>query len=102
MLRRPRRSTRTDTLFPYTTRFRAGEARQRGAGGAQEEDRLDQIAGSLLDRQRGELLVIQRAFAHHPRHGERQLLANLLDAEFGDAGVAAALDRKSTRLNSSH
>src|SRR3546814_14962687 len=24
MIRRPRKSTRTDTLFPYTTRFRAG------------------------------------------------------------------------------
>src|SRR3546814_7897307 len=26
MLRRPPRSTRTDTLFPYTTRFRSGQA----------------------------------------------------------------------------
>src|SRR3546814_1668374 len=26
MLRRPRRSTRTDTLFPYTTLFRSGTA----------------------------------------------------------------------------
>src|SRR3546814_7137506 len=25
MIRRPPRSTRTDTLFPYTTRFRSGE-----------------------------------------------------------------------------
>src|SRR3546814_9916862 len=28
MIRRPPRSTRTDTLFPYTTRFRSGEDRQ--------------------------------------------------------------------------
>src|SRR3546814_16806362 len=26
MIRRPPRSTRTDTLFPYTTRFRSGAA----------------------------------------------------------------------------
>src|SRR3546814_8446863 len=26
MIRRPPRSTRTDTLFPYTTRFRSGHA----------------------------------------------------------------------------
>src|SRR3546814_3051833 len=26
MIRRPPRSTRTDTLFPYTTRFRSNEA----------------------------------------------------------------------------
>src|SRR3546814_15086006 len=35
MIRRPPRSTRTDTLFPYTTRFRArdGEAADRAAVG---------------------------------------------------------------------
>src|SRR3546814_10827223 len=31
MIRRPPRSTRTDTLFPYTTLFRSG-VRPRGAG----------------------------------------------------------------------
>src|SRR3546814_18476466 len=35
MIRRPPRSTRTDTLFPYTTRFRsAGRRREGGAAGA--------------------------------------------------------------------
>src|SRR3546814_15373178 len=39
MVRRPPRSTRTDTLFPYTTLFRSGPARGRelglgGIGGA--------------------------------------------------------------------
>src|SRR3546814_4359884 len=35
MIRRPPRSTRTDTLFPYTTLFRSGRAGavHRGAGG---------------------------------------------------------------------
>src|SRR3546814_13176157 len=31
MIRRPPRSTRTDTLFPYTTRFRSTEATESGA-----------------------------------------------------------------------
>src|SRR3546814_7754072 len=31
MLRRPPRSTRTDTLFPYTTLFRSGTHRQNSA-----------------------------------------------------------------------
>src|SRR3546814_8694505 len=31
MIRRPTRSTRTDTLFPYTTLFRSGEAQRPGA-----------------------------------------------------------------------
>src|SRR3546814_6372835 len=30
MIRRPPRSTRTDTLFPYTTLFRSRDPRQRG------------------------------------------------------------------------
>src|SRR3546814_6282062 len=33
MIRRPPRSTRTDTLFPYTTLFRAAGYRQAGAAG---------------------------------------------------------------------
>src|SRR3546814_20140572 len=33
MIRRPPRSTRTDTLFPYTTLFRSPEARQSDALG---------------------------------------------------------------------
>src|SRR3546814_14256187 len=32
MIRRPPRSTRTDTLFPYTTLFRSGGARSGGIG----------------------------------------------------------------------
>src|SRR3546814_12016958 len=32
MIRRPPRSTRTDTLFPYTTLFRSPSARENGAG----------------------------------------------------------------------
>src|SRR3546814_19184862 len=32
MIRRPPRSTRTDTLFPYTTLFRSLQAHQRGLG----------------------------------------------------------------------
>src|SRR3546814_8674178 len=40
MIRRPPRSTRTDTLFPYTTLFRSGEAgRQRFPGDASVGDR---------------------------------------------------------------
>src|SRR3546814_8081837 len=34
MIRRPPRSTRTDTLFPYTTLFRSGAAAGRRRGGA--------------------------------------------------------------------
>src|SRR3546814_2324836 len=33
MIRRPPRSTRTDTLFPYTTLFRSAETRRQTGGG---------------------------------------------------------------------
>src|SRR3546814_8672713 len=46
MIRRPPRSTRTDTLFPYTTLFRS---HSRNCGGA---DRFLR-AGSGSDRRRG-------------------------------------------------
>src|SRR3546814_3289950 len=60
MRRRPPRSTRTDTLFPYTTLVRAaGPAAQRpgrGHGAARAVGRRGQpVAGAALrDRQRGE------------------------------------------------
>src|SRR3546814_11323720 len=53
MIRRPPRSTRTDTLFPYTTLFRSGLSRRyardvrtdRHALGAVEGDRRQQQEG---------------------------------------------------------
>src|SRR3546814_4869049 len=105
MIRRPPRSTRTDTLFPYTTLFRSAgdgwrfpiEAPPPSRRGARRFD-----AGEL-----DEPLPLAMAAA-----GLEQVLA------WGVPGIAAALgertralddaldanglDRKSTRLNSSH
>src|SRR3546814_1450369 len=60
MIRRPPRSTRTDTLFPYTTIFRSvGDARRlrRGIRQQQGSDRAvraaaigQRLAGRLVDR----------------------------------------------------
>src|SRR3546814_4917604 len=55
MLRRPPRSTRTDTLFPYTTLFRAPERAlaatadhlERRAFRRRPGDRLDHLLGAL-------------------------------------------------------
>src|SRR3546814_3938714 len=44
MIRRPPRSTRTDTLFPYTTLFRSGRA---AAGG----DRIEREGAGRVDDQ---------------------------------------------------
>src|SRR3546814_13089318 len=83
MIRRPPRSTRTDTLFPYTTLFRS-----RGAAGAGRDRGLEQVGHLGSDIRRDEdvtaidLMLVDR-------HAVR--------GHLGDA-----IDRKSTRLNSSH
>src|SRR5258707_10478586 len=81
MIRRPPRST----LFPYTTLFRS-----RAAAAAFQVQRL-QRAGHGIETG-GEDDDVERIF-----------LAACADARFGDFfDPAVGLDRKSTRLNSSH
>src|SRR3546814_17629919 len=56
MIRRPPRSTRTDTRFPYTTLFRSGSARRRCAARPLEAARHARAPGRqpcrLFDRRR--------------------------------------------------
>ena len=54
---------RSISIAPVSTGTRVAEARQGGAVGAHEEDRLDQVAARLLDGERGELAVVERALA---------------------------------------
>src|SRR3546814_6910248 len=44
MIRRPPRSTRTDTLFPYTTLFRSGTSQRRSLLREQLDQRVDVLA----------------------------------------------------------
>src|SRR3546814_6354396 len=51
MIRRPPRSTRTDTLFPYTTLFRSLELlRQRGRPGRHQHRRDHRVPGRVPGR----------------------------------------------------
>src|SRR3546814_20874787 len=84
MIRRPPSSTRTDTLFPYTTRFRALALVRR-------EERLQRVA--VLDRLFGPR-VAARLVGAEPDHVGHVLVCGHQPARMGD--------RKSTRLNSSH
>src|SRR3546814_8233184 len=59
MIRRPPRSTRTDTLFPYTTLFRSPVATARKFG----RELLAEEAGDMLAR-RGEAVVDGRGDQH--------------------------------------
>src|SRR3546814_18745930 len=69
--RRPPRFTRTDTLFPYTTRFRSDEF----VAGLRDEIAVDH---AFLDQPRVEQVADRRVLADrlvHQRLGERRLVA---------------------------
>src|SRR3546814_5423783 len=70
MKRRPPRSTRTDTLFPYTTLFRSGRLDARGhrqdAGGVRRLHRGPAALRQLRDA--AELPALQQDEGHGPDH----------------------------------
>src|SRR3546814_11921876 len=88
MMRRPPRSTRTDTLFPYTTLFRSltelspgmkviVDQRAQLTAMLSSLDKLSTVTVSTLDAAQDDIVADFKA-------------------------LAPILDRKSTRLNSSH
>src|SRR3546814_20070099 len=106
MIRRPPRSTRTHTLFPYTTLFRSAAARPHGgklrcrlrAGRARRDPvrhRLSARADPDPDRRLYQERAIPVPFLAAARDGGPDAGVGL--SALGDDG-----DRKSTRLNSSH
>src|SRR3546814_16605410 len=80
MIRRPPRSTRTDTLFPYTTLFRSA---------------IDIAFEHAITRggQLGHCFIEQGIFVRWSDQFEQHFL---------QAWIVPHQDRKSTRLNSSH
>src|SRR3546814_4343621 len=122
MIPRPPTSTRTDTLFPCTTRFRSrgglgldaragalavggNECRRIGAGGksgeilqlgAQQRVEQDRNEGAFLPSQ-----LPQDGDQRTARRLRPKGIAGLVrDRGLGD--LVVMIDRKSTRLNSSH
>src|SRR3546814_13692540 len=113
MIQRPPRSTRTDTLFPYTTLFRSL------LGKTREETGIPGVDPAVWERQLADLHA-HRPFRNfiHPRHkpaGETVWLSINGNPWFDrdgnfrgyrgtgrDITEQVATDRKSTRLNSSH
>src|SRR3546814_13500813 len=71
MIRRPPRSTRTDTLFPYPTLFRSGSDAQASAGGDLDPDitDLDQLPGAYL----AGLAQLDLAIHAHRAAGDQRL-----------------------------
>src|SRR3546814_18428164 len=98
ILRRPPRSTRTDTLFPYTTLFRSDKTV------VFTTDIAEFIGFHRFADKRFEEVVHSLAFDTFAV-GEIDLEAELLeliDTEFLAQATRTIGDRKSTRLNSSH
>src|SRR3546814_1398096 len=116
MIRRPPRSTRTDTPFPYKTLFRAARpvAQQQQVGKAdhrrqQVVEVVGDAAGELADRLHLlrldelalEVLLLGRIDEMDDEAGQGAVAAlGAVHEERADRPLVA--DRKSTRLNSSH
>src|SRR3546814_9354210 len=98
MIRRPPRSTRTDTLFPYTTLFRSLlSSRSVVRLDAERMDKkLEHWRGVIVSacEQSGRTLI--------PSLNEPAALLTWLDQSPTDGMRLTLEDRKSTRLNSSH
>src|SRR3546814_6185316 len=114
MIRRPPRSTRTDTLFPYTTLFRSDEHRHVAGVGDEEGPvvDLDRVVGDAEQHgkdQRHAALGEETAPARLQRRAD--LGREILESGSGRGGIGGGKahrwflkrrkDRKSTRLNSS-
>src|SRR3546814_8064038 len=119
MIRRPPRSTRTDTLFPYTTLFRSvptepPETDRQERRDVNEQEEIGQPAIAIGD-QGNQPEAASDEYRAGQQDGGRQKArrAAKLAAAPGPIGfrypfvdrvdpAGSALDRKSTRLNSSH
>src|SRR3546814_15429036 len=115
MIRRPPRATRTDTLFPYTTLFRshvdsvAGKENDIAIVGTQLDFRVGVIISAFALKLDGERLI--DFFRHGRGRGDARLNEISHDPAIGDdlslifgqrIFGRKTIDRKSTRLNSSH
>src|SRR3546814_12589962 len=86
MIRRPPRSTRTDTLFPYTTLFRSPGMTTPVTSDIAKLTAIWAVQAALLV---GIVLVLLFAFS-------------TIRSKLAEGSKSAVGDRKSTRLNSSH
>src|SRR3546814_15232668 len=88
MIRRPPRSTRTDTLFPYTTLFRSASSRETAAAVGHPER-----GAALIARMEGELAGLPkpgkgRVAAYYQRRGYMTGTGTLIDELITRVGLA--------------
>src|SRR3546814_9871582 len=108
MIRRPPRSTRTDTLFPYTTLFRSRGAPLHGAARFARESEIKRHgfragSGIVLGRKRGRILTVggsEHVIVQAPTRsakGVGSVIPNLLTW----AGSVVVLDVKREKYDAS-
>src|SRR3546814_14556512 len=103
MIRRPPRSTRTDTLFPYTPLFRSTRAAKR----VRDQPKLTKWLSHMTTST--ENVVEYAGYARLDKKNIPQQIVNQIQEHIaaqrlksGDQLPSEREDRKSTRLNSSH
>src|SRR3546814_8990806 len=114
MIQRPPRSTRTDTLFPYTTLFRSPQLERRAISGGGDEP----LAVDEADHDQPGARDDEHLRAHRQAAADDEAQLGPFGEEVGQFAAAEAQnvvfrvepadhareaeDRKSTRLSSSH
>src|SRR3546814_5127951 len=98
MIRRPPRSTRTDTLFPYTTLFRDIPIAAIIFQLAADEMAL-LVIGVLAERLVARVAVM---FLEIVDDTSRKIVGDRRIKDDARVAIRIIADRKSTRLNSSH
>src|SRR3546814_3397771 len=115
MIRRPPRSTRTDTLFPYTTLFRSivegGTLQYTGASATSDRgftlvngggSRTIEVTNGATDLTFTGLVTSPDDAGFTKAGAGTLTLTNGGNDYVGVTTVSGGTDRKSTRLNSSH
>src|SRR3546814_2212488 len=112
MIRRPPRSTRTDTLFPYTTLFRSAILERRGEHADVDRDDRTEGRHGIVDRvdrldiladvhsRAAELFGNGQAEEAHIAHLGQDVVGDAVGLD--DLLLGGEKDRKRTSLNSSH
>src|SRR3546814_7093924 len=107
MIRRPPTSTRTDTLFPYTTLFRSAvpwSERLGETGTLVVWQELDRLSGGITHDRGRRADHMNRAISQAERH-LRLVFHRFMDERAKPISIwlngRCLQDRKSTRLNSS-
>src|SRR3546814_2760061 len=104
MIRRPPRSTRTDTLFPYTTLFRSQSLQNEASMLTNMAKHLQRLDFSSLTQLTRSMQAIDALMNQAEGIAfDLALTETALREQFPEVfDTAMTTDRKSTRLNSSH